>query len=154
MCDYSMHSVATRLARVGDNLVTKSFSTTVTRGFAAVGVPRVAVCLLPGTELAFEKDVDWYRPFKLLRRREHLGKLVRFRQINLEKRNVHHDAIEFPNGKVILLTLLCEGQRARVLQLPPPSQAIERIAILQSESNANSGIDLAAMYFDPWLPGY
>ena len=31
---------------------------------------------------------------------------------------MHHDALEFPDGQVILLTRLCEGQRATVLQLP------------------------------------
>jgi len=30
----------------------------------------------------------------------------------------HHDALEFPDGQVVLLTRLCEGQRATVLQLP------------------------------------
>ena len=30
----------------------------------------------------------------------------------------HHDAIEFPDGSSVLVTLLCEGQRATVLQLP------------------------------------
>ena len=32
--------------------------------------------------------------------------------------NVHHDALEFPDGKFVLLTHLCKGQRATVLQLP------------------------------------
>jgi hypothetical protein len=31
---------------------------------------------------------------------------------------VHHDALEFPDGHRLLLTELCEGQRATVLQLP------------------------------------
>jgi hypothetical protein len=30
----------------------------------------------------------------------------------------HHDALEFPDGQVVLVTRLCEGQRATVLQLP------------------------------------
>jgi hypothetical protein len=30
----------------------------------------------------------------------------------------HHDALEFPDGRIVLLTLLCEGQAATVLQLP------------------------------------
>jgi len=44
--------------------------------------------------------------------------VARFRQINQGKPNSHHDALEFPDGEVVLLTRLCEGQRARVLQLP------------------------------------
>jgi hypothetical protein len=35
---------------------------------------------------------------------------------------VHHDALEFPDGQIVLLTRLCEGQRATVLQLPAPSR--------------------------------
>jgi len=59
MCDYSLHSVASRPAKVGDRLVSTHFGNSITRGFAAVGEPGVAVCLLPGTELAFEKDVEY-----------------------------------------------------------------------------------------------
>ena len=58
MCDYSLHSVASRPARVGDKLLTTKFSNSVTRGFAAVGEPNVAVCLLPGTEIAFDKEAE------------------------------------------------------------------------------------------------
>jgi hypothetical protein len=61
MCDYSLHTVASRPARVGETLVTTSFYGTSTRGFAAKGEPNVAVCLLPGTELAFERDVRYDR---------------------------------------------------------------------------------------------
>jgi hypothetical protein len=31
---------------------------------------------------------------------------------------VHHDALEFPDGTFVLLTYLHEGQQATVLQLP------------------------------------
>ncbi len=41
-----------------------------------------------------------------------------FRKINQSKLAAHHDALEFPDGKIVLLTLLKEGQRATVLQLP------------------------------------
>jgi hypothetical protein len=54
MCDYSLHHVASRPAKVEDKLVVTKFSNSITRGFAAVGEPNVAVCLLPGTEIAFE----------------------------------------------------------------------------------------------------
>src|SRR5262249_35461187 len=127
MCDYSLHSVASRPAKIGDHLVTQGFATTYTRGFAAIGEPTVALCLLPGTEIAFEEEVDWERPFGIFRRKPRVGKLVRFRQINMGKSAAHHDAIEFPNGKVVLLTRLRAGQKARVLQLPPASEAIHRV---------------------------
>src|ERR1700722_26030 len=61
MCDYSLHAVASRPAKVGETLVTTSFYGTTTRGFAAKEEPRVALCLLPGTELAFEQDVRYNR---------------------------------------------------------------------------------------------
>ena len=57
MCDYSLHHVATRPAQIEDKLVTTKFNNSITRGFAAVGQPNVAVCLLPGTEVAFNENV-------------------------------------------------------------------------------------------------
>ena len=118
MCDYSLHYVANRPAKVGDKLVTTRFRETVTRGFAAVGEPNVAVCLLPGTEIAFDQDVDWDRGFGFRPRRTIEAKLARFRQINTDRPHSHHDALEFPEGEVVLLTNLWEGQHATVLQLP------------------------------------
>ena len=58
MCDYSLHNVASRSAKVGDDLITTTFAGCSTRGFAAVEEPNVAVCLLPGTEVAFQKEVE------------------------------------------------------------------------------------------------
>jgi hypothetical protein len=58
MCDYSLHHVATRPAKIEDKLIATKFKNSITRGFAAVGEPNVAVCLLPGTEVAFDRDVD------------------------------------------------------------------------------------------------
>ncbi len=124
MCDYSLHHVATRPAKVEDQLVTTSFGNSITRGFAAIGEPRVAVCLLPGTEVAFEHNVECEPVLGILPNRKIGQKVARFRQINLQQPTVHHDALEFPDGQVVLLTRLCEGQRASVLQLP----AIQRPA--------------------------
>ncbi len=118
MCDYSLHHVATRPAKVEDQLVTTSFGNSITRGFAAIGEPRVAVCLLPGTEVAFEHNVECEPVLGILPNRKIGQKVARFRQINLQQPTVHHDALEFPDGQVVLLTRLCEGQRATVLQLP------------------------------------
>jgi len=120
MCDYSLHNVAFRPAKVGDKLVTTQFHSTITRGFAAIGEPDVAVCLLPGTEIAFEKEVGWQSSsFGLLVKSRNVGaKVARFRQINKEQPNVHHDALEFPNGETVLVSTLNQGQHATVLQLP------------------------------------
>ena len=126
MCDYSLHSVKSRPAKVGDKLTTRNFGTG-TRGFAASEDASVAVCVRPGTELSFT-DVITCLPTGLIPWR---GKVVEyktaiFRQINKEKIAVHHDALEFPDGQIVLLTTLCEGQQASVLQLPAePKTAAE-----------------------------
>jgi hypothetical protein len=121
MCDYSLDFVASRPARVGDKLISTRFDNSFTRGFAAVGEPNVAVCVLPGTEIAFEQEVEYRH--SLLPNQTVAGRLARFRQINMEQVSVHHDALEFANGKIILLTRLCEGQHATVLQLPASPRA-------------------------------
>jgi hypothetical protein len=118
MCDYSLHLVASRAAKVGDELVTTKFDNSFTRGFAAIGEPNLAVCLLPGTEVGFEQDVNFEGMFGMLPTRKLAHKVARFRQINQGKLTSHHDALEFPDGEIVLLTRMCEGQRARVLQLP------------------------------------
>jgi hypothetical protein len=123
MCDYSLHHVASRPAEVGDKLVTTRFDQTLTRGFAAAGEPDVAVCLMPGTELAFDSNVGYDRIFGrgIFPSRKTGHSLARFRQVNLEI-SVHHDALEFPDGRIVLLTTLRPGQRATVLQLPASSK--------------------------------
>ena len=118
MCDYSLHHVATTPAKVGDILITATFPTSITRGFCAVGAPDIAVCVPPGAELSFERDVERERAFPFLRRRKVAGREARFRQINLHDPHAHHDALEFADGRVVLLTDLAPGQHATVLQLP------------------------------------
>jgi hypothetical protein len=118
MCDYSLHLVASRPAQVGDTLIATDFVKSITRGFAAVGEPDVAVCLLPGTEIAFEENVQYDRAFSLFGRARVNHKVARFRQVNMQDPNVHHDALEFPDGQIVLLTRLTPGQRATVLQMP------------------------------------
>ena len=120
MCDYSLELVASRPAKVGDKLVSTSFPHTITRGFVSVDDPSVAVCVLPGTELAFEAEVRCET--RRLVAWEWLGqKVARFRQVNQGQSKAHHDALEFPDGRIVLLTQLCKGQHATVLQLPVTS---------------------------------
>ena len=123
MCDYSLHHVASRPATVGDKLVTTQFWNTTTRGFSPVGQPKVAVCLVPGTEVAFEESVErevtGFQLSFFKREPEHINHTVaRFRQVNLDNPHTHHDALEFPGGRIVLLTHLRAGQHASVLQLP------------------------------------
>ena len=128
MCDYSLHGVASRPAKVGDRLVTSDFPNTLTRGFSAVEEPDVAVCLMPGTELAFKAEVERHHAWlQVLFFRKDKWKIPhkvgRFRQINVDNPAMHHDAIEFPDGRVLLVTRLRPGQHATVLQLPARAQA-------------------------------
>jgi hypothetical protein len=38
----------------------------------------------------------------------------------------HHDALEFPDGRIVLLTHLLSGQHATVLQLPAQTNSLAR----------------------------
>src|SRR6266705_2922269 len=117
MCDYSLDFVASRPAKVGDKLVSAQFSGSMTRGFAAVGEPGVAVCLLPGTELAFEKDVEYESRLHLFHQSQKiLERVAQFRRLNPNQPRAHHDALEFPGGQILLLTRLLPDQVATVLQ--------------------------------------
>jgi hypothetical protein len=118
MCDYSLHSVKSRPAKVGDRLTTRSFGTG-TRGFAASEDANVAVCVLPGTELSFSSEVIRQTiGFFPWRNKVMNHTTAIFRQVNKQRIATHHDALEFADGRIVLLTLLAEGQQATVLQLP------------------------------------
>ena len=127
MCDYSLHAVATRPAKAGETLITTTFRGTSTRGFASETEPEVAVCLLPGTELAFTENVKYDSRWIWTRRANfRVGKLG---EIDRHFSDRHHDTIEFPDGSHVLVTLLCEGQQATVLQLPAVQRATTRPAL-------------------------
>ena len=121
MCDYSLHAVATRPAQVGETLITTTFRGTSTRGFASESDTAVAVCMLPGTELAFAENVKYDN--RWIWTREISFRVGKFGAIDPDVPHRHHDAIEFPDGTNVLVTLLSEGQRATVLQLPVTQQA-------------------------------
>jgi hypothetical protein len=116
MCDYSMHAIASRPAEVGEELVTTTFRGTSTRGFASEREPGVAVCLLPGTELAFAEEVRYDNRWIWTRTiNSRVGKFGKIDPLVPER---HHDAVEFADGSYVLVTQLVEGQRVTVLQLP------------------------------------
>jgi hypothetical protein len=127
MCDYSLQNVRSRPAKVGDKLTTRDFGT-CTRGFAAAEDAGVAVCVLPGTELAFSSAVTITETRFVVRwKTETLSHATAiFRQVNKNEQWKHHDALEIPDGRIVLLTQLSEGQEATVLQLPAlPKTAVE-----------------------------
>lgn len=117
MCDYSLEHVASRAAAVADRLVTTTFSNTITRGFAAVDDVNTAVCLRPGTELAFDRAVEFEHPVTHVRV-QLSANVARFRQVDKHDPYAHHDALEFATGEIVPLTKLVPGQYATVLQLP------------------------------------
>ena len=124
MCDYSLHFIKSRPAKIGDKLATRDFGTG-TRGFAASEDATMAVCVLPGTELAFAHEIKRL-PARLWPWQNNVikHKTAIFRQINKEKVAAHHDALEFPDGQIVLLTFLREGQQATVLQLPAEPKTV------------------------------
>ena len=144
MCDYSLESVASRPAKVGDRLKTTGFKNTPSRGFADVDDLNVAICLLPGTEIVFDRDAEYDGRLRFFGPSPVGASAARFRRVNENLNTQHHDALEFANGKIVLLTHLREGQMATVLQLPAekdiarapaaesPSPSLETIARLMS----------------------
>ena len=136
MCDYSLHAMATRPAVVGETLISTTFRGTSTRGFGSESQPEVAVCMLPGTELAFAQDVKYDSRWIWTKT---IGfRVGKFNTINPHVRERHHDAIEFPDGSHVLVTQLCEGQRVTVLQLPVVKLLPERAATEAGTAPATS----------------
>ena len=117
MCDYSLEHVISRPATVADRLVVTTFPSTITRGFAAANDPNTAVCLRPGTEIAFDQPPVYEHPVTHWQVTAPQP-VARFRQIDMQIRHAHHDALEFADGAIVPLTRLLPGQRATVLQLP------------------------------------
>jgi hypothetical protein len=125
MCDYSLKHLASRPAKVGDKLTVSAFRSTASIGFVAADAEgdkrQEVVCVLPGTELAFDTDISvaehrmlgcWSKEVPT----EH--RTARFRQVNTDTVHTHHDALELPDGKIAMLNNLAPGQTATVLQLP------------------------------------
>jgi hypothetical protein len=110
MCDYSLHAIASRPARVGEALVSTHFRGSATLGFASPVEKGVAVCLLPGTELAFETNVR-YRAGWFKTRIVNFN-VAKFCKIAPEVRCQHHDALAFPDGSTVLVNSLVQRQRS------------------------------------------
>lgn len=126
MCDYSLHLVTSRPAKIADKLVTTKFDHSTTRGFAAIGEPNVAVCLQSGTKIAFVSDVESYNGYlNAWGNRKLSQRVARFRQVKRDEPNTHHDALEFPDGQVVMVTTqLCEGLRLRLMKRASGSKTL------------------------------
>ena len=126
MCDYSLEHVASRPAVVADRMIVTRFRHTVTRGFAGAVDMNTAVCLRPGTDIVFDHEPRYERALSLWRKTAS-SKVARFRQVDMQVPRVHHDALEFADGTIVLLAQILPGQWATVLQLPsvPVDKAAE-----------------------------
>jgi hypothetical protein len=102
MCDYSLHAVRTRDAVREETIILTSFEGTMTKGFATESEPDCAVCMKLGTEVQVGDSV------------------AKFIKVNEEIQHQHHDALEFVDGRVVLVNDLAVGTRATVIQLPAP----------------------------------
>ena len=92
----------------------------------------MAVCLLPGTELSFVEEVAGVRLWPWSKLVSH--KTAIFRQLNQKNPRTHHDALEFSDGQIVLLTFMAAGVQATVLQLSATavgSKAPQRAAYIE-----------------------
>ncbi len=131
MCDFSIDAAKSRPAKQGDELKTHDFGSS--RGFCGAKDPRAhyeatAVCLLPGTEVAFRGEVlvrstDRFtvivngalRAFGLAPKG---ARTATFIKVDKNIVPIHHDALQFSDGTIVLLNDLVPNQKATVLSLP------------------------------------
>ena len=158
MCDYSATGVKQRAAAKKETLISKRISSH-TVGFVGIGDPSTAVCLLPGTELAFESPVCIREqiPLPILeslhilghglfsrlglsrfilrpRSRENDEKMATFIQVNKDRKDMHHDALRFAGDRIVLLTELKEGQKVVVVSLPADPKTLKGVARTQAQA--------------------
>jgi hypothetical protein len=113
MGDFSVEAVRFRPAKIGDKLKSRRFSLE-THGLCALEDHETAVRLLPGAELSFAEEVrQWTMTTSVI-----TYKTAIFRRVNNDKSHFHHDALEFPNREIVLLTTLTDEPEVTVLQLP------------------------------------
>ena len=89
-------------------------------------VMTVIATLLAGLASSEMTRAQYDRAFGLFGKARVNHKVARFRQVNMNEPNVHHDALEFPDGLIVKVTRLVEGQTATVLQLPASVQHQDR----------------------------
>ena len=127
MCDFSLEAFRSRPAKVGDRLAIRQFATGTT-GFADPDDLNCAVCLKPGTEIAFDA------PLRTIVEQTNYT-VAKFIQVDLDRRQTHHDALEFADGEVFKLQALTHYttiQWATVLQMPvEPKVEPKSLALLE-----------------------
>ena len=122
MCDWSLEAVKSREANVGDKLAVTRFTGACSKGLADVSdikdnVATTAVCLMPGTEVAFDNDVeinDIYGQTTTIPN----SRVAKFIEVDPDKPHTYHDTFEFLDGTQVKVHTLTLGQTVSVLQLP------------------------------------
>ena len=84
------------------------------------------MCLLPGTELAFDEPI---RSIDV----NHNTNVAKFIQVDIDNPYTHHDAIELVSGAIVKVHNLIEGQICNVLQLPASEHITDHI--IEKEAN-------------------
>lgn len=137
MCDYSLDFLEAKPAKVGDRLIHSRFKNTPTRGFADYNsVQNCVVCLLPGTVLEFDTGTIEARRFlNWLPNKKYYSKRATFVKTNLEQINVHHDALQLENGKIVLINDIEPGYMATVVSIPGSEDKITK-AVFKIMENA------------------
>jgi hypothetical protein len=137
MCDFSLRHLASRPAKVSEDLTLSMFQSTASKAFVGADAPvGEVVCLLPGTEIEQRTPCEPQSFFAKLFGKTFESKVGVFKQINQDKTHTHHDAIEFVGGETVLLQDMLVGSIVRVLQLPAApktadeAKAQERVAIV------------------------
>jgi len=162
MCDYSLNSVANRLARDGEELLVHRFETgsiglaSPTAADSDVATappprtfwsalreffggpdsrPTIAVCVPPGAALLL-RDIP-----QRLQRELNVAptEIVVFTQ--LLGSLAHRDAVRFQNGSEILLQKLVTGQRVRVLAFS--RDGAEEPGDLREDENSRAPVSIA-----------
>lgn len=129
MCDYSVMAERTREAKVGDRLITSKFGLLGHTGFRELyGDRHTAVCLRPGTELAFDDPVPNPHHESNERLPKFLSTTAKFTQINKGKTHTMHDVIEFNDNQSMWLGYVPTGQIATILQLPAKPKTVKEAA--------------------------
>src|SRR5271157_682577 len=120
MCDYSLEAMASRPAVVGEKLITHKFASHTT-GFAEPNKTEMPVCVLPGSELAFDSPIkvnegSWSAGW--IETTLDATVAVFAQDPKPEYGNTWRDCLELVDGRRFKLNQLIEGQTVSVLQLP------------------------------------
>jgi hypothetical protein len=120
MNDDTLEQQLNRPARAGDRIQTTAFRQLAMNGFCSAGNTRIAVCLLPGTEIVFDDPLtEGEGPSAFHAHAPHVERrMASFCTIENHLAHARCGALAFADGHVVPLTRVHPGQLATVVQLP------------------------------------